>query len=147
MIIQKDLTNDKSKIRISKFKTLQEFGGGRKGSSDHCPLFYELEREDGIEGTLPSIVASVIREEPKRKEITDPIMREHIAQLLRSKIQDLTEEQKKSVKTTKPSKAFLENSEYDSVKGEEEICLAEFGDDNDESGLRPLRLSNASHQL
>ena len=46
IIAQKSLVDDSAKLRVHGFKTLQEFGGSRKGSSDHCPLLCRLDRGD-----------------------------------------------------------------------------------------------------
>ena len=53
IIAQKELINRGSDLRVTSFKTLQEFGGGPRGSSDHCPIFCKIERGD------PQIVATV----------------------------------------------------------------------------------------
>lgn len=44
VIAEPSLLDSQSKLRISMFDTLLQFGGSRKGSSDHCPLWFTLER-------------------------------------------------------------------------------------------------------
>jgi exodeoxyribonuclease III len=44
IIAEKDLLEDSNPVRIKAFDTLHQFGGSRKGSSDHCPLWCHLER-------------------------------------------------------------------------------------------------------
>ena len=44
VIAQPSLLEDKSDLRITAFDTLIQFGASRKGSSDHCPLWFKMER-------------------------------------------------------------------------------------------------------
>ena len=44
MIVEPDLLDTKSDLRIAAFDTLVQFGGSRKESSDHCPLWFKFER-------------------------------------------------------------------------------------------------------
>ena len=44
IIVGKDLLNDSKQLRIIAFDVLQQFGGSKKGSSDHCPLWCRFER-------------------------------------------------------------------------------------------------------
>ena len=44
VIAQESLLKSESELRITAFDTLIGFGASRKGSSDHCPLWFKLER-------------------------------------------------------------------------------------------------------
>ena len=40
------LLDDSKGLRVTAFDVLQQFGGSKRGSSDHCPLWCRLERGD-----------------------------------------------------------------------------------------------------
>ena len=132
IIVQKDLADMQHNVRIKQFKTLQEFGGGRKGSSDHCPLFCQLERGASQDAVVAAITTAT---EKECKRSDDRIMRDidRLAQTLKTQIkEELTNDEKKTISVAEPSKAFLSEPEYESVMGEEEeICLADHDDDDD----------------
>ena len=44
VIAEPSLLDTQSDLRIAAFDTLLQFGGSRKGSSDHCPLWFKFER-------------------------------------------------------------------------------------------------------
>src|SRR5690606_15041623 len=44
IIVEKGLLNDSKQLRVIAFDVLQQFGGSKKGSSDHCPLWRRFER-------------------------------------------------------------------------------------------------------
>ena len=40
------ILDDSKGLRVTAFDVLQQFGGSKRGSSDHCPLWCRLERGD-----------------------------------------------------------------------------------------------------
>ena len=54
-------------IKVANFDALQAFGGGRKGGSDHCPLWIELKQGEARE-----------REVERNKEKEGEILRRNL---------------------------------------------------------------------
>jgi exodeoxyribonuclease III len=56
VIAEPGLLDKESALRVVAFDTLLQFGASRKGSSDHCPLWFKLERGHPQTATVASIV-------------------------------------------------------------------------------------------
>ena len=42
IIVGKDLLDDPEQVRVTAFDVLQQFGGSRNGSSDHCSSMVQI---------------------------------------------------------------------------------------------------------
>ena len=65
IIAHDSLLKEESELRITAFDTLIQFGASRKGSSDHCPLWFKLSRGHD----QPALVA---REQKEPEALLDP---------------------------------------------------------------------------
>ena len=111
VVVEKGLL-DGSALRVSAFETMQQFGGSKKGSSDHCPLWFRLER-----GTVKMIPAL-------------PITREQIdldSQIVKQ-IENLMTPLRFRYNEMQMSDEFL-NVDSDDEREEEDVCHVE-DDDN-----------------
>ena len=67
IIAHDSLLKEESELRITAFDTLIQFGASRKGSSDHCPLWFKLSRGHD----QPALAA---REQKEPEALLDPDM-------------------------------------------------------------------------
>ena len=60
-----------SKLRVA-YDTLLQFGGSRKGSSDHCPLWMRLERGP----TIKPVIAAILVEDGKSESLDPEVLKQ-----------------------------------------------------------------------
>ena len=67
IIAQRKFVDDSNKLQVKNFDVIQEFGGGRKSCSDHCPLWLEMEvrGEENENGEKTTCVKTTEKENPE----------------------------------------------------------------------------------
>ena len=115
VIAQESLLQSESELRITAFDTLIGFGASRKGSSDHCPLWFKLER--GHEQPVLSI-----REQPPEVKM-DPDTLVEIGMLMPPVLLRVEPEEFKDVEPT-PEFVVTVRNEHPEDEWEEIACAA-----------------------
>ena len=75
VIAEKSMLEEKG-LHLKAYETLQQFGGARKGCSDHCPLWYKLERKSSSEQVTMAMEVQTLDEND-----LDPVVLNKIANL------------------------------------------------------------------
>ena len=112
VIVQQSLVDGSNTLQATAFKTLQEFGATRKGSSDYCPLWYKIERKSGL--TVQSIQMQDVPA-PAKTQPDDPTVVD--LQELRKELRD----DFKRVKAPPRSQAIRKEDSDDEI--EAVVCI------------------------
>ena len=127
VIAEPSLLDKSSALRITDFEVLNDFGGSRKGSSDHCPLWITLERSSKKDETKTVLAAKI--DDAREATDNEEAMRK-IGKLLEPAKTPGFEEKE-------PSSAFTSDTEeiwYDEeMEFEDEVCNLE-----DDEAQRPF---------
>jgi hypothetical protein len=125
--VERSLIEGKTDLRVASFDTLQQFGGSRKGSSDHCPLWCRLERRCEEENVLAVQTAQLNDariEDPK--DALDKTILEAIENLTKQK----THLEKVVVEEKAMSDAFRDNDSDDEEEMTNEEIVANVDNDD-----------------
>jgi exodeoxyribonuclease III len=115
IIVGKDLLDDAKRLRVTAFDVLQQFGGSKKGSSDHCPLWCRFERGEKAK------YVNMVEEMSINEEFLEADILKRIDQLSKPpKPPDFDEMQM--------SDAFRDDDSYDDESDIEDICGIEEED-------------------
>ena len=123
VIVEPDLLDAKSDLRIAAFDTLVQFGGSRKESSDHCPLWFKFERGEAQPEQIVAPVA-VAHEKTPVKEVDANLMK---------KVRDLFQPHQPHFEDLEPTPEFQnarpEDEECIDSQFEDFACGVELNDD------------------
>ena len=76
VIAERSLMDEKSTLFIKGYEVLHDFGGSRKGASDHCPLWFTLQRESVKKVTM------AIRKDGQKQVLQDAEFMKSLEKLL-----------------------------------------------------------------
>ncbi len=115
LIAERSLLEDSEPVRIGSFEVLQQFGGSKKGSPDHCPLWFTIERN-------PKAVAMATDEEDA------PQLEEEVVQMIKDIVSG-----KPEFKELEMSAEFKDaESDDESLEDDDVTCI------HDEDDNRPF---------